>query len=664
MTDLDLRFKGALNTTHPVDLVFNEGESPVENSVSLNASVDAPQLTATVLALRVAHLSDVVPAPTFHSITSSTSIVSLLSEVPPPTLVSTIAQVNGAFVAITIDPPSLVSIVEYDNAVYRGLSRGAGSTWQYTDKLEVFCDSLSENTSSAVIYVTSRMSDANHIEKHSAVLSQDAISTKRKTSSECSEAVRVSSISASGFKLLDKLNIRESSMWGVGVPTFQSSDIVYDELLRKPRVGKSAKWGETVVCQQTSDTVFGVAQPYRISTVGPWGEAKKPNYGRYVKPTVPPIDGGYKPPLGINVHLLFKDKATTDTHILFGVNRFAPAKIVIPIMRRYIVINNVELRRVDGNYLLPDVSLTMNIDMDSWTWAFSATMPASALSLVEPDAFGDPVMLEAKINGQAYLLLAEGINRERSFGKSSITVNGRGQSAMLANPYSPLLSFNNSQERTAHQLIEDVLQTNGVTLGWAVDWRIEDWLVPAGAWSHQGSYMAACTAIATAAGAFIQPDPVNKVLRVRKRVPVKPWELSGATPDLELPMAAVVKESVKWIQLPVYNSIHISGSSIGGVNGHVRRTGSAGDIEAPMIVDALITSEIAVRQRGIAELANTGPSAVYSLAFPVFPEVGIIDPGTVIRYVDTHNLTGIVSGVSIVTQGSTVRQTIEFQTYG
>jgi hypothetical protein len=227
-----------------------------------------------------------------------------------------------------------------------------------------------------------------------------------------------------------------------------------------------------------------------------------------------------------------------------------------------------------------------------------------------------------------------------------------------------LLSYKNSQERTAQQLMQDVLQTNGVTLGWAVDWRIEDWLVPAGAWSHQGSYMTACTTIAAAAGAFIQPDPVSKLLRVRKRVPVKPWELSGATPDIELPLAAVVKESVNWIQLPSYNSIHISGSSIGGVNGHVRRTGSAGDMEAPMIVDALITSEIAVRQRGIAELANTGPSAVYSLAFPVFPEVGIIDPGTVIRYVDTHNLTGIVSGVSIATQGSTVRQTIEFQTYG
>lgn len=34
------------------------------------------------------------------------------------------------------------------------------------------------------------------------------------------------------------------------------------------------------------------------------------------------------------------------------------------------------------------------------------------------------------------------------------------------------------------------------------------------------------------------------------------------------------------------------------------------------------------------------------------------------RYVDTNHLTGIVCGVSIATQGSTVRQTIELQTYG
>lgn len=391
----------------------------------------------------------------------------------------------------------------------------------------------------------------------------------------------------------------------------------------------------------------------------------KPGVSAVVTPPQP-TDPCYLPPVGTAVALLFRDAATIQSDLIFVCERHIapPATVIVPVRRTTIVLNNVQLRRVEGNYILPATSLQLSIDWDSWTWSFSTSMPQSAIALVEPGNDGDLVILEATINGASYLLLAEDIQTDRQFGKSTISVSGRGKSAMLADPYSPILSFSNATPRTAQQLMNDALTVNGVPLGWTIDWKIDDWLVPANTWNHQGSYMSAITTIAATAGAFIQPDPVQQVLRVRSRYPVKPWEWASATPDIELPSAAITKEAIAWTDNPQYNAVYISGSTSGGILAQVKRAGSAANNLAPMITDALITDVAPARQRGIATLATTGRNASYSLSLPVLPETGIIQPGTLVRYVDTNTVMGMVKGVSVTTEQAKVRQTIEVQTHG
>ncbi len=70
---------------------------------------------------------------------------------------------------------------------------------------------------------------------------------------------------------------------------------------------------------------------------------------------------------------------------------------------------------------------------------------------------------------------------------------------MLDAPYAPTLNLTNTQARTAQQIMLDVLTVNGVSLGWAVQWGLVDWLIPAGVFSHQGSYIGAINKIAAAA---------------------------------------------------------------------------------------------------------------------------------------------------------------------
>lgn len=129
------------------------------------------------------------------------------------------------------------------------------------------------------------------------------------------------------------------------------------------------------------------------------------------------------------------------------------------------------------------------------------------------------------------------------------------------------------------------------------------------------------------------PHPSDAILRVRHRYPVAPWDWHAVTPDLVLPVDAVSRESVRWLEKPAYNRVFVSGQSA-GVLGQVTRTGTAGNRVAPMVVDALITEAVAARQRGAAILADTGQQFEVGLRLPVLPETGIVEPGTFVEYRD------------------------------
>ncbi|MFZ6675370.1 hypothetical protein [Undibacterium sp. Xuan67W] len=565
-----------------------------------------------------------------------------------------------------IAAPTMSAGMFYDNAVYRGPTGQMKADWQLANKRSKYIEDRVEAVAHRPSVKQSTWQSAVNASVSTSVLIASGVSAKSAHSSDWKKGISVKNEYSSEFSdMIRQPRPSVTSTHQLAVPVSAINFSGWQDRFRRPRPTLKSTWGLGVRMGIDRLSLAGVAQPLLKQTNSHWQVGKKPPAGMHTRPVVPPVGGCYTPPKGSSVDLLFNKKFVLSTNILFSCahSTIPPATQIVPVRRTYIVINDVSLRRVEGNHILPDVSLTLNIDMDSWTWGFSATLPASVLSLIEPGVSGDPVILEAKVNGASYLLLAEGIQRDRVFGKSSIQVTGRGQSAMLADPYSPILTFANTADRTAQQLMNDALMVNGVSLGWAVDWRIGDWLVPAGVWTYQGSYMSAVTTIAAAAGAFIQPDPVNKTLRVRPRYPVKPWEWASATPDLELPSAAIVKESISWMDKPAYNAVYISGANDSGILGYVRRTGSAGDLLAPMVTDALTTDAIAARQRGISILADTGRSASYSLSLPILPETGIIDPGSLVRYVDSATIIGVVKSVSVSASQSTARQTIEVQTY-
>lgn len=311
---------------------------------------------------------------------------------------------------------------------------------------------------------------------------------------------------------------------------------------------------------------------------------------------------------------------------------------------------------------VPVFNLSLSLDASSWAWGFDAVLPAKAEALVAGSASG-PVELVASVNGTPFRVLAESISRERIFGDASIRIFGRGRNAVLAAPYAPVMTFSNIEGRTARQLMDDALTVNGIPLGWTVDWGLTDWNIPANAFAQQGSWIDALTAIAGAAGGYLIPHPSARSIRVRHRYPVAPWEWGTVTPDFVLPVDAVARESLRWLEKPAYNRVFVSGQDV-GVLGQVTRAGTAGDVLAPMVVDPLITEAAAARQRGIAVLADTGHQLEVSLRLPVLAETGIIEPGAFVEYQDgSVTRMGIVRATQVEAGMPEVWQTLGVQAY-
>lgn len=551
-----------------------------------------------------------------------------------PTLRGTATLGVVASGAITLVRPTLRGEVKYNTDTQRPLTATARARWQDAipqpeRAAERWQDGRGTPAATRVTYADAapirassraRWTDADR-SKRPAVESrfQDGLPVRTGARQRFQEALRASN------------SVRQRFEGGLRTPRAWASK--FNDGLRTPNSQRS-RFQDAIPL----GVVIGSTNGYALKLSRGWSsryqEAIQPRPGRTILiPVIPPVDPCYTP----SGDLVFETPWSADTNLVFICERHVGPEpgetVVVPVRRIYTVINSATLRRVDGGVLIPTLSMNLAIDADSWTWGFTARTPGQALPDLEPGSDGKPVEVEATINGVAYRAIIEGISRERVFGRSDLSVTGRGKAALLDAPYSPVMTFGNAFDRTAQQLANDVLTLGGVPIGWDVAWSPEDWVVPAGVWSHQGTFVTALNAIASAAGGYVQPHRTGKSFSVLLRYPAKPWEWGDVTPDYELPASVVKKEAVVWTEKAPYNRVYVSGVQV-GVNGQVTRDGTAGDIEAPMVANALITTAVAARQRGLPVLADVGRQAAVSLQLPVLPETGVIPPGKFVRYVD------------------------------
>lgn len=430
------------------------------------------------------------------------------------------------------------------------------------------------------------------------------------------------------------------------------------EALRR-RSGGVARIAEAIRAGRLVGTVIRIARPTGTQIVVVCDDGKFPPVGYLiVPPPQPPV------PYAGSTDLVFW-QSLGGADLVFGLrpDTGPAARIVIPIREIYSVSNEISLFVTGTGQEIPSENLAISIDYGSWSWAWSANIPASCYPLVMSDDPTELIELTALFNGQEFACIAELPTKTRQFPDRKVSVAGKGLSAWLAAPWADISSRFNDQAKTAQQLAADALMENGVSLGWALDWQIADWLVPTGCWNHQGTPIEAVIRIAEAAGGYVQADPSQKILHVLPTYPAPPWEWGTLTPDIDLPEDVCKTESIPWQDKPRYNAVYVAGQQ-GGIMGHVIRDGTSGGRVAPMVTDPLITHADAARSRGTTILSQTGRLANISLSLPVLPETGIIAPGKLIRYrAEGKTYLGITRRVAAEDKFPEAWQTLEVETH-
>lgn len=425
--------------------------------------------------------------------------------------------------------------------------------------------------------------------------------------------------------------------------------------------------GSSVGARWSSRHAVGIAR--RITRVLPWDEAGRPKVGRSTLPVDPPIE----PPPIFSMHpdLEFCCPATqAGLHwrpvlaLNFTRQPCTGAGVVIPALRVYFVSNSVDIVRLPGREPIPVKSINLSIDADSWAWGFTAAIPHSAIEMVEPTAAG-PTEIEININGITWVMLVEGFDIRREFGSSEANIRGRSSVAWLADPYAPKRSFTPSAPFTARQLAELELERAGLITGFDLDWQLPDWLVPAGAWSYESlTPVQVIARLVESVGGTLNAHPHLRRLMAMSRYPSLPWEWANQSAHRTLPIDVVKTLSARWQEKPAFNAVFVAGEHQGLV-ARVVRSGTAGDLLAPMVVDPLITHVDAARERGRAVLADVSRQALVTLELPMLPSIGLLDPGRLIAIGENgQDWRGLVRGTTVSaswSQSLIVRQTVEVE---
>ena len=314
------------------------------------------------------------------------------------------------------------------------------------------------------------------------------------------------------------------------------------------------------------------------------------------------------------------------------------------------VTNSVSLVRSDDGREIKLLGFSVGIDSNSYTWSFSATVPLSELSKVDT-AHEQRIGVNFTCNGNLWRFILDSCDDSASFGESSLTIKGKSRAMLLAHPYATQRGFKFDTAMSARQIADAELNRGGVPSGFTLDWQlagVNGWNVPANTYSYTGKTpINSLQWIAEAAGGFINADMSADVLHVLAHYPVPSWEWAAQTPSINLPMSLITSRSRGRINKPSYNGVTLYGENDNGIGALIKRTGTSGGYQPPMITSDLMTDTAAAISRGKMILSDTGDIGNIGISMPLVADIGVLKPSTLIGVNDGESWVGMVRGTTI-----------------
>lgn len=461
-----------------------------------------------------------------------------------------------------------------------------------------------------------------------------------------------------------------AAAWELGAPTARTWALAH-ERADMLRLAALADWQQADPRRTDRRGLYGAGVRMPAALLVPWQVARPVPPGREVWP---PVDPGARPPREINTHLVFACPPWMggSVHLVFGRVCGAPpgpqAGFVILPARFYMAVHSLVAHRLPDLTEIPIYDLSLSADAGSFGWTFNASAPVSAFDALAPVS-GLPAQVRFTLDGLTFAFVVDSLQRSEEFGRRSVRFAGRSVTALLARPYARETTRSNaSAAATAQQLAEQALDLSGV----ALDWGLTDWLVPAGAWSHSGTPLAAVQAIVEAAGGYLQSHRSAATLLARHPypelaggLPGGPWNWyqPGVVPDVDLAPDAIITSAIERRDGADINAVYVSGTTQ-GVLALVRRDGTAGDKLASLITDPLITAQEVALQRGLGVLGAAGPKHLVTLDLPVLTgpsQPGVLDVGQLVQVNSASPWRGRVRSVNVDARMPSVRQNVQIE---
>lgn len=289
----------------------------------------------------------------------------------------------------------------------------------------------------------------------------------------------------------------------------------------------------------------------------------------------------------------------------------------VPFLKAYVMQNDVFVE-FDGRKINP-LSLNLKTDMASFCWQIELTLwPDDFIRLgMDNRIRGKEAQLMANINGEAFAWLAEDYRDNRVFGQRSYTVIGRSISAYLGADYA---APNSGVYLNMPLYAQQIAQQQLLPVSFELDWSVEDWLVPADAYSVDGlSPLAVLQDIAQAVGGFVESDPMQKRLAIKPRWPVSAWTLANAKADVRVPENMIVGISGQKRVNPRHDAVYLWAEHEHGKAADVYRASGSHNQRASALIHALYTDDAVLRQAGLATLSDSGTHKIETVKLPIAP---------------------------------------------
>lgn len=311
------------------------------------------------------------------------------------------------------------------------------------------------------------------------------------------------------------------------------------------------------------------------------------------------------------------------------------------IKEAYLYMNASSLKKMPEGVPLEFADLQISLDIDSFSWAMSASILNSAsMDLIKPGPSG-PVEVEAKVNNKTWRFMIERYTVTSKHPKISYKVSGSSLTQLLAAPYSAKQSAQITTPTNALQVIQGILENTGFEIDWDVS--LADYTIPAGAWGYENKApIEVIDELVKAAGGVLVPaTALSKLYAAQRYREAPPWywqSLSVSSLDFQVADSTILSLSSEWHPSTEYRGVYISGITQ-GVAVDVTKTGTDGTPRAPDVYDALNLTTQQCRGRGISILGQSGAQEIVTieLPLPTSGAPGLIVPGKWGEIQDTND---------------------------